>query len=287
MRYHEGELEMQRRAGVHDLADRVSRIIANEIPPVAAAFVAAQPFVIVATVDASGAPTASLLGGAPGFASANSARTLTITPAFGHDVFDDIEATGIIGLLAIDLATRRRMRVNGNAVRRGDSIVVTTHEVYSNCPQYIRPRMFAPRELREASREIIATADTFFLATSYTASGKMPDAGGLEARPPSADVSHRGGAVRIDSPTQLSWPDLPGNNMFNSLGNLLVNPRCALLFVDFDRAAALRLRGSAVVTGDDEREVVFNGTPAAGRPERRRPGGRRTGRRAAGVTKAP
>lgn len=247
MAYHEGELAMQERAGVRALADRVGRIINAEIPPVAAAFVAAQPFVIVSTVDAAGQPTASLLGGAPGFASASDARTLTIAPAFGHDVFDDVAASGAIGILAIDLATRRRMRVNGTAVRRGDSIVVTTREVYSNCPQYIRPRAFAPTSLREASRDIIAEADTFFLATSHPVYG--------------ADASHRGGAVWIESPTELSWPDLPGNNMFNSLGNLLVNPRCALLFVDFDRAAALRLRGSAVVTGDDEREVVFTKAP--------------------------
>lgn len=265
MRYHEGELEMQRRAGVRELADRVSRIIAPEIPPVAAAFVAAQPFLIVATVDASGAPTASLLGGAPGFASARDARTMTITPTFGHDISEDIDATGIIGLLAIDLATRRRMRVNGTAVRRGDSILVTTREVYSNCPQYIHPRAFAPIALREASPDIIASADTFFLATSHPGSGHPARSAssmrGLEARAPSADASHRGGPagfVRVESPTRLSWPDYPGNNMFNSLGNLVVNPRCALLFVDFDRGSALQLRGRAVVEGDEERVVVFD-----------------------------
>jgi len=254
MRYHEGELEMQRRAGVRELADRVSRIIAPEIPPVAAAFVAAQPFLIAATVDASGAPTASLLGGPPGFVSATNERTLTITPTFGHAIFDDVDATGIIGLLAIDLATRRRMRVNGTAVRRGDSILVTTREVYSNCPQYIHPRAFAPIELREASQDIIASADTFFLATSH------PERG--------ADASHRGGPagfVRVESPTRLSWPDYPGNNMFNSLGNLVVNPRCALLFVDFERGAALQLRGRAVVQGDEERVVVFTTDPSTAR----------------------
>jgi hypothetical protein len=56
----------------------------------------------------------------------------------------------------------------------------------------------------------------------------------------------------------LSWPDYPGNNMFNSLGNLLVNPRCGLLFVDFERAAALQLLGRAEVRGDRERVVMFD-----------------------------
>jgi len=243
MTWHEGELQMQERAGVRALADRVGRIINAAIPPVAAEFVAAQPFVIVSTVDAAGQPTASLLGGPPGFASATDARTLTITPAFGHDVFADIAATGVLGLLAIDLATRRRMRLNGTAERRGDSIVVTTREVYSNCPQYITPRAFAPASLSEAPRDIIASADTFFLATSHPVHG--------------ADASHRGGSVHVSSPTRLWWPDFPGNNMFNSLGNLLVNPRCGLLFVDFERASALQLRGRATVRGDRERVVEF------------------------------
>jgi len=128
-------------------------------------------------------------------------------------------------------------------VRRGDSIVVATREVYSNCPQYIHPRAFAPRSLQEASREVIAAADTVFLATAHPVHG--------------ADASHRGGAVRAESPTRLSWPDLPGNNMFNSLGNLLMNPRCGLLFVDFERGAALRLRGRATVHDDRERVVIF------------------------------
>lgn len=239
---------MQRRAGVRALADRVARIINPDVPPVAAAFLAAQPFVIVSTVDAAGSPTASLLGGAPGFAKADDARTVTIAPSFGHDVFADVDATGVIGLLAIDLATRRRMRVNGTAVRRGDAIVLTTREVYSNCPQYIRPRVFAPASLRDASPDIIHDADTFFLATSHPEHG--------------ADASHRGGAVHIESPARLSWPDFPGNNMFNSLGNLLVNRRCGLLFVDFERASALRLRGSAVVEGDAERIVRFESATA-------------------------
>jgi hypothetical protein len=49
-----------------------------------AAFLAAQPFVIVATVSDDGAVSASLLGGAPGFAVAKDERTLAITPTFGH-----------------------------------------------------------------------------------------------------------------------------------------------------------------------------------------------------------
>jgi predicted pyridoxine 5'-phosphate oxidase superfamily flavin-nucleotide-binding protein len=245
MTYHEGELEMQRRAGVVSMASRVARIISPEIPAVAAAFLANEPYVVVATVDSHGATTASLLVGSTHAADPS---TVVLTPTAGHveRAFADIHDTGVIGLLAIDLATRRRMRVNGNAVVRGKTIVVTTREVYSNCPQYITPRHFAPAAISQASADIISRADTFFLATSHPTRG--------------ADISHRGGPagfVRIESTTQLSWPDYPGNNMFNSLGNLLSNPRCGLLFVDFETGATLQLHGTAEVRGDDEREIVF------------------------------
>lgn len=238
--YHEGELEMQRRAGTRDLAERVGRIISPEIPAAAAAFLAAQPFLIISADD-----TASILSGAPGFAVARSPREVAIRT--------DFETTGAIGILAIDLATRRRIRINGDVTRRGDSLVVTTAEVYGNCPQYIHPRRFDGRVtttqthvLTAEQREWIARADTFFLATSHPIRG--------------ADASHRGGDpgfVRVESPTTLSWPDYPGNNMFNSLGNLAVNSRCGLLFVDFENRRALQLRGRAVVEGDEERVVRF------------------------------
>jgi hypothetical protein len=245
MSYHEGELEMQRRAGVVSMASRVARIIGPDIPASSAAFLANEPYVVVATVDSDGATTASMLIGT---AEAIDPRTVVLTPAAGHlaRVLADISATGLIGILAIDLATRRRIRVNGNAVLRGNQIVVTTSEVYSNCPQYITPRPFAPKAVSQASIDIISRADTFFLASSHPTRG--------------ADISHRGGPpgfVHVDSDTQLSWPDYPGNNMFNTLGNLLINPRCGLLFVDFKTGATLQLHGTAEVRGDDEREVVF------------------------------
>ena len=246
MSYHEGELEMQRRAGVRNMADRVAKIIGADIPAVAAAFLAQRPYVVVATVDASGAPTASLL---IGNAHARDPRTVILEPTAGHvdRVRADVGETGVIGLLAIDLATRRRMRVNGNAVVRGSEIVVTTNEVYSNCPQYITPRDFTPTTISAASADLITNADTFFFATAHPTHG--------------ADISHRGGPpgfVRVLSPTRLAWPDYPGNNMFNSLGNLLANPRCGLLFAGFTTGATLQLRGRAEVRGDDEREVIFD-----------------------------
>ena len=79
----------------------------------------------------------------------------------------------------------------------------------------------------------MSSADTFFLGTQH------PDRG--------ADASHKGGDpgfVRVEG-TDVLWPDYAGNNMFNSLGNLAVDPRAALLFIDFDTGGVLQLSGTA------------------------------------------
>ena len=252
MSYHDGELEAQRRAGVSDLASRVGRIIRPTIPPAAAQFLAERSFVVAATVAGDGRVHASALSGA---ARALDDTTIVLRPASGHIavVREDVAATGVIGLLAIDFATKRRMRVNGRAEVRGDEIVVSTDEVYSNCPQYIdghaRPidlaftRTDRTTSLSERQQRTIAEASTFFIASAH------PERG--------ADVSHRGGPpgfVHADS-DRVSWPDFPGNNMFNTIGNLLVNPRCGLLFVDMAAGTALQIEGVASVQWEGERRV--------------------------------
>jgi predicted pyridoxine 5'-phosphate oxidase superfamily flavin-nucleotide-binding protein len=260
MTYHDGELAMQERAGVRDLANQVGRIIGSDFSAGSAAFVAARTFVITSTIAQDGTVTASIVGGRSGFAQPSDPHTLIIAPSFGliDAVMEDVVATGIIGVLAIDFAARRRVRINGTAQRDGERIVVTTREVYANCPQYIRHRV--PGEevaaanivrqtataLNARQRATIEATETFFIATAH------PDRG--------ADASHRGGPagfVKAES-VQISWPDYPGNNMFNTLGNLLVAPRCGVIFVDFDRGSTLQLSGDAIVRGEKSRMVELS-----------------------------
>lgn len=88
--------------------------------------------------------------------------------------------------------------------------------------------------------ELIRHADTFFLGTTHPERGR--------------DASHRGGPpgfVRVDG-NDLWWPDYPGNNMFNSFGNLAVDPAAALLFVDFPTGRTVHLSGSAEVEWADD-----------------------------------
>lgn len=254
MVWHDGELAVQTRAGVVEQARKVGAIIGENIPAAAAHFLGARPYVIVATAGASGEIRASILAGEPGFATAVSDRSVRILPTSGHieSVLSDIGENSSIGLLAIDPSTRRRMRVNGRASASGSAIVITTREVYSNCPQYIHSRTVergparTPTAMASASLTLeqqawIAHADTFYIASAH------PEAG--------ADASHRGGApgfVRVESAGRLAIPDYSGNNMFNTLGNLETDPRCALLFVDGATGATLQLHGRAEVRWDGD-----------------------------------
>jgi predicted pyridoxine 5'-phosphate oxidase superfamily flavin-nucleotide-binding protein len=251
--FHEGELSVQRRAGVAAEAERVGRIIGDTVPAAFAAFLAARDFVIVATRDGDGAVTASILTGVRGFARAMDERSVRVEPAGGHRqrVFADVAADPHVGMLAIDFTARRRIRVNGMASRDGDALRIVTNEVYGNCPQYIArhdgmvslpdlPAPAAQASLTEEQRTWIESAATFFIATAHPGAG--------------ADASHRGGDpgfVRADE-RRIAWPDYSGNNMFTTLGNLEVNPRCGLLFLDFDHGRTLQIGGRASIAWDGQ-----------------------------------
>jgi uncharacterized protein len=266
MPYHEGEIAVQTRAGVVNLAKNVGRIIGGDIPPGAAEFLGQQQFLVTSTVGADGNVTASILGGEPGFARGLDAETLQIEPLFGHveAVRHHLVTDPRLGVLAIELATRRRIRVNGVARLTDDSIVVNTREVYSNCPQYIQQRVIEPKRgmvqaspepvmraaLDAGQRSLIENADTFFIASAHSAN---------------ADASHRGGRpgfAHVDSPQRLWFPDYRGNNMFNTLGNLETNPRAGLLFLHFDTGRTLQVGGTARIVWDDPR---VDATPGAQR----------------------
>jgi predicted pyridoxine 5'-phosphate oxidase superfamily flavin-nucleotide-binding protein len=155
-----------------------------------------------------------------------------------------------IGLLGIDLATRRRNRANGVIATATDTaLVVAVEQSFGNCPQYIhiRDMQAAPAgagsaerldRLDPAARAVIETTDTLFVATT----------GGAEG----VDISHRGGKpgfVRVDGDT-LTIPDFSGNSYFNTLGNLLLDPRAALLIADFSTGDLLHLQGRTEIVWD-------------------------------------
>jgi predicted pyridoxine 5'-phosphate oxidase superfamily flavin-nucleotide-binding protein len=263
--FHEGELAVQARAGVRDVARRVGGGIRSTIPAVAREFLRGQPMVVLAAADATGDVWASLLSGAPGFAQAVDERTVRLdaAPRPGDPLNEHLRSGDLVGLLAIEFATRRRMRLNGHVERLpGGRLLVHTREVYANCPKYIQRREWeatgehrsdrADRrqgtQLLAAQQQWIRGADTFFIASLHPVAG--------------ADASHRGGNpgfVQVVSPTRLVFPDYAGNNMFNTLGNLVASPRAGLLFVDFERGRTLQLTGTAMIDWDPAHAAGFAG----------------------------
>ena len=106
----------------------------------------------------------------------------------------------------------------------------------------------ARRAFSDEDRAFIESRSMFFLAT---ADG--------EGRP---DCSYKGGApgfVRVTGEAELAFPSYDGNGMFRSLGNVLVNPAVALLFIDFEKPRRLRVNGSASAAGDDPLLASFAG----------------------------
>ncbi len=68
------------------------------------------------------------------------------------------------------------------------------------------------------------------------------------------ECSYKGGLpgfVRVLDERTLAIPDYDGNGQYRSWGNVLVNPRVGLLFIDFETPKRLRVNGTAVVSKDD------------------------------------
>ena len=247
--FHEGELAVQDRAGVRAQAARLggAMLATPDLNGGMSTFLAHREFAVLTARDPDGRLWTSPLFSSPGFLEAHD-RELRVHAVPGPgDPLHRLPANQPVGMLAIEFATRRRVRVNGILTDIGDDgLLLTVDQAYGNCPKYIHPRHLEhvsasaqPVEhsstLSAENEQLITNADTFFLGTIHPTRG--------------ADASHRGGPpgfVHADGGT-LWWPDYPGNNMFNSFGNLAVDPTAALLFIDFDTGATLHISGKAAV----------------------------------------
>ncbi|WP_039130772.1 pyridoxamine 5'-phosphate oxidase family protein, partial [Leisingera sp. ANG-Vp] len=263
--FHEGEQEMQRRAGKREMAETVGRrMIRPFMPDQHREFFAQLPFLAAGAADRDGWPWASLLCGPPGFAASPDPEHLHIAlnKAAKDPVHAAIRKGAALGLLGIELHSRRRNRLNGRVAAAGpDGFTLKVDQSFGNCPQYIQLRDLEPVEaappaepqpftdLGTGHAALIGQADMFFVASHVPAAGH-PEREGV-------DVSHRGGRpgfVRVDGNT-LTIPDFRGNNHFNTLGNFLLNPRAGLAFPDFATGSLLLMTGTAEVLGEDHPDL--------------------------------
>jgi ferredoxin-NADP reductase/predicted pyridoxine 5'-phosphate oxidase superfamily flavin-nucleotide-binding protein len=267
--FHPGEQKVQKRLGVRDIEDWARKVVRDYLPEEHRAFHTALPFLVVAARDAQGRPWATLLTGPEGFVASPDLRSLVIDakPVRGDGLEEALVTGADFGILGIELSTRRRNRVNGRIVGNDSGAVVFgVEQAFGNCPQYIREREWRRVEgepagrpakgtrLTASQRNWIASADTFFIASGYRAKGQSATFG--------MDASHRGGDrgfVRVASEMRLEFPDYAGNNHFNTIGNLVLDPRAGFLFIDFETGSLLQLTGRATIDWDSEAVARISG----------------------------
>jgi len=259
--YHEGEIAVQERAGDRATAARRAVMIGATIGEREAAFLATQQMLVLAAGRPGGEVWATVWFGPRGFAVAGAAGgelwidQRSIVPVEVDPLAALVTPGAPVGVLAIELATRRRLRINGTVIAATPaSLALEVREVFPNCPKYIaqrRLRAAAPgatldapaargEALDLARRATIARTDTVFVASLH------PERG--------ADASHRGGDpgfVRVVDEHTLRVPDYAGNGMYQTLGNLHATGRAGLVFLDFDGRRLLHVTGTTTLRFDD------------------------------------
>lgn len=277
--FHAGEQAVQERAGVRErIAQTGGRSIRDHMPDQHRELFGKLPMLVVGSLDAQRRPWASVLFGRPGFIGTPDPKTLTVAawPAAGDPTAANLAPGAAVGLLGIELETRRRNRMNGRLIEAGNGgFAVRVEQSFGNCPKYIQVRRpssatdpmsaaapQAPRRegavLSADAVGLVRRADTFFIATASPAAGSGARAEGV-------DVSHRGGkpgfvrAAEQDGRTVLTFPDFSGNLYFNTLGNLVLNPRAGIVFVDFASGRLLSLTGEAETLWDGPERAAFAG----------------------------
>ena len=270
--FHEGEKAIQARLGVREKMERFGqKVIRDHMPRQHQEFYERLPYVLVGHADTEAWPWASMLFGDAGFIQSPAPRELLINarPVKGDPLENSLGEGAALGILGIELHTRRRNRLAAHITSTDDSgIKLHIDQAFGNCPKYIHPRASRHKvsitpsesrvrrfsELDNAAVALIQASDTFFVA-SYVTNGTGRPSDGV-------DVSHRGGDpgfVRVDDKYKLTIPDYQGNNHFNTLGNFQENPKAGMLFIDFDKGHLLTLTGRVQILWDSPETSQFEG----------------------------
>jgi predicted pyridoxine 5'-phosphate oxidase superfamily flavin-nucleotide-binding protein len=248
------------------------------------------PLLALGTLDSLSRPWTTIWGGSPGFSEPLGGdyigtRTLVdgkydpvvqalVGGAEKEEMLQPKDGGKILSGLAFDLMTRKRVKICGKMVagtvrkvnvKFGDGqqkegalekqdhiqLVVKIDQSMGNCPKYfnqyeVHPTIVQSKLLSEGSslsdegKTLIGKADMFFLSTSTE---------------DDQDTNHRGGPpgfVRVMSPTQIIYPEYSGNRLYQSLGNLLLNPKVGITFPDYESGDVLYITGSTeILVGTD------------------------------------
>eukprot|EP00208_Stichococcus_sp_RCC1054_P001207 CAMPEP_0206146014 /NCGR_PEP_ID=MMETSP1473-20131121/29247_1 /ASSEMBLY_ACC=CAM_ASM_001109 /TAXON_ID=1461547 /ORGANISM="Stichococcus sp, Strain RCC1054" /LENGTH=576 /DNA_ID=CAMNT_0053542437 /DNA_START=347 /DNA_END=2074 /DNA_ORIENTATION=+ len=267
--YHRGEMAVQDRLGTRLLAERIGRAsVRDYLNDQAKAFFNELPLLFVGSRCPDGNMWATALAGQPGFIAPTDDHHLAVQlrQTYGDPVvFRPGDYVGGVGVM---LHNRRRNRLNCRVEsNEGGEMVMRVVESFGNCPKYIQVRDIAVDDeklttlgtenrvvthgttaLGPEQRAFIQRSDTLLIASGHEQVRNGED--GISG----CDCNHRGGSpgfVQVHGDGTLKWPDFVGNNLFQTLGNMEVNPHIGLLFIDFDTGDTLQLTGNGSVLWDE------------------------------------
>ncbi|MFK7762605.1 MAG: pyridoxamine 5'-phosphate oxidase family protein [Roseobacter sp.] len=258
--WHVGEKRMHNALGVADrMRDRGSIVIRDYMPDQHRTFFADQKLVMLSALDTAGHPWPFLRTGPQGFMTSPSPDVLCVTSQATAFEQSDLQMVpgSKISVLGIEFETKRRNRLNGTISRvDGDTLWIAVDQSFGNCPRYIHvrdhlrwvgrePKLSSGSDLSSQDVAQIKAADACFIASRAAKIGIDRRAG--------VDVNHRGGHpgfVHVTKDRHLIIPDYDGNKFFNTIGNILLDSRVSLMFVDFDTGDVMTLAGDAEVELD-------------------------------------
>ncbi|UKZ53866.1 hypothetical protein TrVGV298_007668 [Trichoderma virens] len=248
--------------------------------------------VALGTLDDEGRPWTTIWGGERGFARPVAEGVLGVksavdkqfdpvykafwTPSEGKNGGADEEGIvrpeggKMMSALSIDLETRDRVKLAGRLIAGADirgpetevQLAFHVQESLGNCPKYINKKTLektVPQPelvpggpggiLPPEAIALIEKADMFFLSST---NGE------------SMDTNHRGGPrgfIRVlkndENGVELVYPEYSGNRLYQSLGNLKVNPLIGIVIPDYDTSDALYLTGhSTILLGKQASDLI-------------------------------
>ncbi|KAG9239155.1 oxidoreductase-like protein [Amylocarpus encephaloides] len=281
--WHEGEQEMHKLLRVPEHDNPTSPMLT----PFAAQVLRRSPLLALGALDSEGRPWTSLWGGENGFSRAIAQSIVGVRTVVDriHDPVVDIllsdlddgeevqvQGTGkMVGMLTIDLETRRRVKLYGRMVGRsfqstlegvGDiQLVVKIEQSLGNCPKYLNKKHITPHipqpklassgfPLSDDAVDVISKSDLFFISSSHHDSDM--------------DTNHRGGPpgfVRILSNDKdglsIVYPEYSGNRLYQTLGNLRTTPKAGLAFPNFETGDVVYVTGKTeILTGKDALSLI-------------------------------
>lgn len=261
--WHNGELTIQKMAGTYErMAEIGPKFIREFMPQQHRDFFESLSMVYIGYTDHDSHTRASMLFGTPNFIQSPTETELVINTqsSLGDFITDDIKIGDKVGLLGIEFDTKRRNRINAIVTDINQkNIRLKILQSFGNCPKYIQSKTFrqnrdyaefsttTSNQLNQTDKQIISSADTFFIASHFDDGQQLNNRG--------ADISHRGGSagfISINPEGQLLVDDYLGNGFFNTLGNLLENPTANLLFCDWHSGHALQITVSSEIIWHDE-----------------------------------